>query len=113
MGILFQCVYLNKKSTDKKLYRYVKDNLTRINNNPDISYYLKETTGIDEIVVDPSKIEGSSTFMSLWDVVREEGINEERKRNVISLSKVFDAERIAELLSISLEEVESILKSGK
>lgn len=125
VGILFQCIYLNKKRTDKKLYRYVKDNLIRINNNPDIAYYLLETTGIEDIIVDPSKIEGSSVFMSLWTVLQnesynnghqdgiKEGIGEERMRNIKSLSKVFDSERIAELLSISLEEVESILKSGK
>ena len=122
---MFQCIYLNKKRTDKKLYRYVKDNLIRINNNPDIAYYLLETTGIEDIIVDPSKIEGSSVFMSLWTVLQnesyndghqdgiKEGIGEERMRNIKSLSKVFDAKRIAELLSISLEEVENALKSGK
>ena len=122
---MFQCIYLNKKRTDKKLYRYVKDNLIRINNNTDIAYYLLETTGIEDIIVDPSKIEGSSVFMSLWTVLQnesyndghqdgiKEGIGEERMRNIKSLSKVFDAKRIAELLSISLEEVENALKSGK
>ena len=125
VGILFQCIYLNKKRTDKKLYSYVKNNLIRINNNPDISYYLLETTGIKDIVVDPNKIEGSNSFMSLWSVLQDEsyndghqdgikeGIDEERIRNVKSLSNVFDAKRIAELLSISLEEIESILESGK
>ena len=88
-----------------------------------------ETTGIKDIVVDPNKIEGSSSFMSLWTVLQDEsyndghqdgikegrkkGMDEERIRNVKSLSKVFDTKRIAELLSISLEEIESILESGK
>ena len=33
VGILFQCIYLNKKRTENKLYSYVKNNLIRINNN--------------------------------------------------------------------------------
>ena len=137
IGILFKCIYLNKKKTEKKLYEYIKSNLTQINNNPDISYYLKETTDIDEIVIDPSKIEGSSTFMSLWTVLQDEsykeghtdgirqgikegieqgieqGINKERIRIINNLSNVFDIEKIAEMLNISEDDVKKALKSGK
>lgn len=129
IGILFRCIYLNKKRTEKELYEYVKCNLDVINGYPDIAYYLRETTNIQDIVVDPSKIKGNEgTFMSLWTVLqeeskkegkaegREEGRAEERADIICKMNEkgIATIEMIAELFGISEEEVLNIInqKSG-
>ena len=87
-----------------------------VNNYPDIAYYLRETTDIQDIVVDPSKIKGNEgTFMSLWTVLQEEskkeGRAEERADIICKMNEkgIATIEAIAELFGISEEEVLNII----
>lgn len=116
IGILFKCIHLNKKRTEKELYDYVRSNLGVVNNYPDIAYYLRETTDIQDIVVDPSKIKGNEgDFMSLWTVLQEEskkeGRAEERADIICKMNEkgIATIEAIAELFGISEEEVLNII----
>lgn len=121
IGILFKCIRLNSKRTEKELYEYVRKNLSRINENPDISYYIRETTNINDVVVDPKKIVGNEgDFMSLWTVLQEEskkegileGKMEERTDIICRMNEkgIATIEAIAELFEISEEEVLNIIK---
>ena len=106
IGILFKCISLNSKRTERELYKYVEKNLSRINGNPDISYYIRETTNIDDVVVDPKKIVGNEgDFMSFWKVLQEESKKEERITIVKAMKE--------KLTALSLEEVNEIIKKAE
>ena len=141
LNVFFNCIRLNEKKTEDKLYTYVKDNLEIINSNPDIAYYLKETTGIEDIQVDLTKLNGRNDFMSIWTLLQEEseakgeargkiigkeegliegrtqglteGKMEERSAIISALLKKLSVAEIAKLLEISEEEVLRSTKSGE
>ena len=111
LKVMFNCIRMNTKKEEKRLYKYVRENLETINNNPDIAYYLKELLHHKDIIVDPDKIKGiEESFMSFWRVLQEESKREERIAIVKAMKEKLTAEEIAELTKLPLEEVNEIIK---
>ena len=76
-----------------------------------------ETTKFNKIKVDPSKIKGEKTFMSVWDALKEEnqkiGKKAGKREIVLKLLNKFSTKQVSELLDMSEKEIEEIVKSGK
>ena len=133
LKIMFDCIRMNRKKSKKQLEKYVTKNLAAINNNFDLAYYLRELTGIDAIWPDPTKIKGVQNMSILDDAYDKwygkghtEGFNAGHEKGfikghekgitecIIRMKNYGCSEnQIAEMLNLSIEKVEAILKEEK
>ena len=129
LKIMFDCIMMNGRKDKEPLEKYVLENIDAINENVDLAYYLKELTEIDAIRPDPTKIKGECNMSILDDAYdkwygkgfnegqekgKKEGIDEGIKICTLRLSnKGYDKQQIAEMLNLSTENVETILKEQK
>ena len=117
LKIMFDCIRMNGRKDKTLLEKYVLENIDAINENVDLAYYLRELTGMSTIWPDPIKIKGGRQMSILDDAYDKwygKGFNEGIKKCVLNLKdNGYDENQIAEMLNLSTENVEAILKEQK
>ena len=121
LKIMFDCIGMNGRKDKELLGKYILENIDAINENVDLAYYLRELTGMSTIQPDPTKIKGVHDMSILDDAYdkwygkgHKDGVTEGIRICVLNLKdKGYDEKQIAEMLDLSTENVEAILKEQK